>query len=746
MLQLKIGNTYVDYREIEIPVVWRSPLFSEGKGSYLFNFSLPASDALKLEFGHIHRPGRYGASSVKKPLSIKYGPLNFSGTATVTEADSQTYEVACPVDNGELAQLLKSMSMKDIDLGGVRETYGGRFLVNAATSEDLEIHEEIPDYYDPIYFPVYFNNISINPDSILNTLGDSVTINETGKIVISFIIDLLVVNRTYIEINIFKGGIPVFVKEIEQGSNFIATELDVEIYDLLEFKVSARRRYDDIVVFTHANFTIYSGSRVQLFEQGILNQNNGLELYPNSDYACFPVENSKFLDKVEDDFYKIDHISFKESYNKYFPVINYYKDNMFPLILLGESENDTFMAFNLFNPFPYLAYFIKQMAKGLSITIDNNVFEEIDHKQLVIFNLFAENTIITSELIQPTNGFNLQDHVPDMLVSKFWLNLCKLLGIAFDFKAHTKTLRLKYLKDIATSAEFADFPGTIITEPVLRAEPYNGYRLKQNTAGDEFISKYFKSLDGLTLKGTVNLVNELSALTDQQVNDCWYVTSRREYYYWNYDPEFSIMNWFLFTKDFFFVKESIDEELGSNTYELATDINAIMDNGWPYTDNNICAPAGRFWLIPKSEQPGNFDGLPDVFKADFSKSLLFYHGLRFDNQEMLYPLASSDIYDYAGNPVTFEASSGYPAYTHGLSLRWDGENGLYEKRYKHWLNVLMRSRGFWRLRAHLTPLQLSQIDWFTWYNGPGYKFMIKEIRFNIRHDKISEAELDILIR
>jgi hypothetical protein len=493
-------------------------------------------------------------------------------------------------------------------------------------------------------------------------------------------------------------------------------------------------------------FSVASGAKLQVFKQGILNQNNGLELYPNSDYACFPVENSKMFDKLEEDTYQIDHVGIKEIYNKYFPVINYYKDNQFPLVMLGESEDEPFIAFNLFNPFPYLAYVINQLAKGLGITIENNVFEDTDLKQLVVFNLFAENSFITSELIQPKTGFNLQDHVPDVEVSKYWINLCKLLGIAFDFKAHTKTLRLRYLKDIAASDEYADFPGIIISEPVLRADPYNGYRLKQNTESDEFISKYFKSLEGLTLKGSVNIVNQLSAITDQEVNDCYYVTSRKEFWYWNYDTELAIMNWIFYSKDFFFVKESIDEELGSNTYELTTDINAIMDNGWPYTDNNICAPAGRFWLIPKSEQPGNFDGLPDVFKADFSKSLLFYHGLRFDNQEMLYPLASSDVYDYAGNPVTFEASSGYPAYTHSLSLKWDGENGLYEKRYKNWLDVLMRSRGFWRLKAHLSPLQLSQIDWFTWYNGPGYKFMIKEIRFNIRHDKISEAELDILIR
>jgi len=750
MLELKIGNTFVEYRDIQIPVVLRSPLFSEGKGSYLFNFSLPASDALKDEFGYFHRPANYGSSSIKKPLVLKYGPLVYSGTATITEADERTYEVSCPVDNGELAQLFKSMKLSDIDLGGVRDVDEGRHLVKAMTSEDMIVHESLPDPYDPIFFPIEFDNIIINPDGILNSVGDTLLINETGSIVFSFKIDLLLENLTYVEVGIYRSSIPLFIGDLKNGLNYVNAEIDVEIYDTLELKISARRKYDNpnpLQVFNKAKFTIYTGAELNVFEQGILNNNNGLDIYPDGDYACFPFENSKFFDKLEDDTYQIDHISIKETYSKFFPVINYYKENLFPLILLGESEEEAFLAFNLFNPFPYLAYVIKQMAKELGILIDNNLFEEPDQKQLVIFNLFAENSFITSELIQPKAGFNLQDHVPDVQLSDYWINLCKLLGIAFDYKANTKTLRLKYLKDIATSSVFTDFPGVIITKPALKAEPFNGYRLTQETGGDEYISNFFKSIDGLNYKGTVTLVNSLGSITDQEINDCYYVTSKREYWYWNYDKDLAILNWIFYSKDFLFVVESTDEEIGEKTYEVKSNINAIMMNDADATDINICAPSGREWLIPVTRQPGNFDGLPDYFSSTFSKSLLFYHGLRQDSQLNLYPLASNNIYDFAGNPIVFESvEGGDPGYTHDLSLRWDGPNGLYEKRYKHWINLMLKSRGVWRLTAHLSPLQLSKIDWFTWYNGPGYKFLIKEIRFNINHDKISVADIDILIR
>jgi hypothetical protein len=283
----------------------------------------------------------------------------------------------------------------------------------------------------------------------------------------------------------------------------------------------------------------------------------------------------------------------------------------------------------------------------------------------------------------------------------------------------------------------------------LKAEPYNGFRLTQKVSGDQFVSNYFKKLDGLNYKGTVNIVNNLSAIVDPEINDCYYVINRKQFWYYNYDTELAILNWIFYSNDFFFVKEEIDAENGTNTYEITSEINAIMDNGYDNRpDKNINAPAGRQWLIPKTEQPGNFDGLPDYFKSEFSKSLLFYHGLRQDSQLNLYPLASSDIYDYAGNPIVFESvsGSGDPGYVHDLSLRWDGPNGLYEKKYKHWIDLMIKSRGIWKFKAHLSPLQLSHIDLFTWYNGPEYKFLIKEIRYNIFHDKISIAEIEILIR
>jgi hypothetical protein len=72
--------------------------------------------------------------------------------------------------------------------------------------------------------------------------------------------------------------------------------------------------------------------------------------------------------------------------------------------------------------------------------------------------------------------------------------------------------------------------------------------------------------------------------------------------------------------------------------------------------------------------------------------------------------------------------------------------GLYAKRYKQWIDMLTCTRGTWRIYAPMSALELSQIDFFKWYTNGEYRFLIKEIRFNIKRDRLSVAQLDILIK
>lgn len=744
MLKIKIGDTWAETNGLEIPVVLRSPVFSEGKGSFIFNFQLPATPAMKKEMGYFHRPGRLGSNSISKPLLLTFGLLRYAGTANVVSTSEDEYEVSCPIDNSDLAMLFKSKKLNELDLGGIRNDPEEPIRAKATMADDVQVTElgQFPFFHT--FIPA-FSVVSKNPYGELQVSGQKFIASMNGTIAIKFEI---VVQDVLTEMNwlrVYKNGVSFFTPNfIETGIRTV--DVAVTTGDEITWDIYLKSTNPETGILQYILFTMLQSSNIEIMLSNIALATDGLQLYPHSDYACFPLENNKMFDNIDDDTYQVDHVSAKEIYSNYFTVQNYYVDNKFRMLLSGYANDDYFVAYNLFVPFPYLAYVMTRVFETFDISVENNVFKDIDMRQLVIFNAYAENNFISNDLISPVPGINLKDHVPEVLISDYFTNLCKFFGIAFDYRPNSRTIRLKYLKDIASDTAFQPFPGIITTTPELSCSAYKGFRLIQSTSNDDFIRENFKSLDGLTLKGSVSTVTDLTPIEDPKINDCYYVTGIKEYWIYNYDPELAIITWLKHTNDFFFQYEEIDENHTGDVFEIKTNINPIMDNGYSFRDLTPSAPLQRKWLIPKTAQAGNFDGLPDYFKSNFSNSLLYYHGLRKDNIDSLYPLASCDIYDYAGDPISFENSSPYPAYTHTLSLRWDGPNGIYEKRYKAWIDLMLKSRGTFKFKAYLSPNDLSTIDLLKWYTGPGFRFMIKEIRFSISEKNISVAELDVFVR
>jgi hypothetical protein len=734
MLKIKIGSTWIDARDLDIPVTLRSPLFLQNgriPGSYVFNFQVPLTQALKAEIGYRNRPASGAGKLLNKTFYLELGPLKYSGDCSVKATGETTAEISAPINTGSLAALLKSTKLTEIDLGGLRESESTERLVLANTTEDIVVDEVVLTYDGVLTFPIEFNDISVNPYGILNVDGDTLQILETGKIILIFKIDHLW-TQGITEMRIYKSDTPVFIRELKQGMNFVPAELDVIDNDILELKVSGRR-VEGGLGYTKTIFTIYAGAELSVYKQGEFSLDKGTDLYPGDDYAVFPLENQKMLDNLDDDIYQIDHLSIKEVYSKFFPVLNHYRDNKFPLVLYGESEGEGFAAFNMFNPFPYLAYVIKQVAKHFNITISNNVFEDNDLKQLVIFNLFAENSFITSELIQPRPGFDLKDHVPDEKISDFLNEISKLLGIALDYNSYTRTLRFKNLVDVISDRTYQLFPGLVDTKPELTFQPKKGYRLTQRTEADDYVKYNFRPLADVNLLGSVATYNDLPE-TGNQVNDCYYVTFTRVYMYWTYDEDEGNLKWMLYSYDFQHVMEEVAEDEDGEVIELESAWSAVMDSLAP--DNNINAPKFRSWRIPRIDQPGNFEGTPANFFSKFSKCLLFYRGMHPDSLGQNYPLGTNSVYRFPWVKIS-EAD---------LELRWDGPYGLWEKRHKDWTEWLAASPGYWTIKAYLTPLQLAQLDFFKWYRILNHDFLIREVKFTISITGVSVSEIDLMKR
>jgi hypothetical protein len=120
MLSLKIGSIFPDTRNADLPVVLRSPLFTNNDGqipgSFIFNFTLPLTEDLKRELQFAHRPSRKGQPTWQHPFILRFGILKYTGTADITEINHREVEVSMPVDVGNLAGEFKKDTLADLDI------------------------------------------------------------------------------------------------------------------------------------------------------------------------------------------------------------------------------------------------------------------------------------------------------------------------------------------------------------------------------------------------------------------------------------------------------------------------------------------------------------------------------------------------------------------------------------------------------------------------------------------------------
>ena len=242
-------------------------------------------------------------------------------------------------------------------------------------------------------------------------------------------------------------------------------------------------------------------------------------------------------------------------------------------------------------------------------------------------------------------------------------------------------------------------------------------------------------MDEINIKGTVDYPENLPVGAD--INDAYYVNSRKAWWKFNYDAESSTLKWIHHSIDHILELKDADTSNSDEPFNINLATNTLaMDFYHPVQgpgDKTIGAE-NRFWLTPAWFIPCNFDFLPDEFLTDNEIALLFYYGMQPDSQGNNYPFASSGITNRAGTQISDKA------------LTLNGEFGLYEKRLKKFINFILNSPGEYTITKNITPVEAANINFFKWHRIFGVDYLFKEIRFNIYREQISPAQIIALRR
>lgn len=724
-MHLTINGTVIPLSPgISLPLVLRSPLFltEEGKipGSYVFNFTIPAGDAIRQVFGQAHRVQRAARATAELPYVISDGTLRYQGTCSVTEADADAYEIACKVNYPEG---LAGKTLKDLDLG---TDYTITDLCSLAHKASPEVYlQSDPEYLElSVVVPDeiitdYTSSLSLGGSTF--TAPDEMDVTLRINVLASFILGTLHVivkkNGTLLDEASFNSASTTSLFGL--SLSLIADD-EITIEAIAESEVS-NEGYT--INFTLDDFAV-EYSRPNIFTTTA----NDLLDQDTSDFAIFPVYNAEFLANFPDDAFQVDNLSIKTLYSTYFPVLNYYKNGEFPLFLTGTIEGETLFCANLFTPFVYMRKLLNQLASEAGFTIVNNPFDTTYFKNMVLFNAYAENTYTSNAttILPIKPAFNLTDHVPEMAQSDFlrWVSVLTGFMPVTDNVALTITFVDIKNKHIITSLNPAiPFPGFLLDNPKVTVAPeYKGIKLELKKAGtDKYLDNIKELSDKFIYKGLVADPRDLPA-SGNLVNDLYEVSSNNSWYVYQYNPETYQLEWCFYSKKFPIVyTEGVEPYLNVSTELCPVLTTRILDEV-------TGAPESRLWTIPRTDQAGILEGFPDSLSAEYGTQVLYYKGLSLDSTAEPYPLGTPRYDDYTGDPLFFPDLSA---------------TALFDTQYKAWLQWLAYTAKPVTYKCILTRAQLRQIRWGQIYSGNGFNFLVKEVNINLLVDGLSMGEVEV---
>lgn len=679
MIRLSVAGVSVELdHEVQFSLVLSSPfplMDQQEGGNFVFDIRIHASPELKKALGFPHRPA-VRPKQWQPPFELFLHGLFLCGKALLKEADADSFQLSLPVMNGQLNADAKLMRLPQLNLGG--NVYLTHPAAIGRPATNLEFEQTLPHPFELQINLPFANN---NDDAFLPE-GVGFIVKASASLLLKFDFNTQIacnecrlhLLKDQVEVGnyaVFSGRSRIYVAVEAAQGNQLSWYLSVTSYNL-----------NDVSVIQG---TIANDSMLTIAHQGTLPSFlQAAQLrYPQVSFAAFPIENPNAFELWPDDFFALDNRGIKELYSEFFKVINYFKNNVFPLVISTNRYDEEFVASNLFVPFPYIAFLVQRIADTFGYTIENNVFEqELQYAVLINFYLENEFRFNSPEELIMREAFRLNEHVPDWTIYEFLQQLCTTFALGYEVDAAQRSIRFVFVKELLSTQKVQDITHLCVSRPAFSlTNEISGVKLVAEYPAQDALSKEIRPTDGLQFKGYVQLLSDLPV--SAAVNDCYYVAFLNAFVSWNYDPDLYVFGWVFHSRNF-----SPHVELGSQGKEVVSQLPAVIS----LTKlDAITDPAlQRVWNIPASHQPASFHGAPDIYRTDWKPMICWYHGMRNDSLGQPYPYGSADITDPDGNEI--------PGMICSLSL--GGPRGLYQVLWASYLNWRLNSPSY---VVHILP-------------------------------------------
>lgn len=386
-----------------------------------------------------------------------------------------------------------------------------------------------------------------------------------------------------------------------------------------------------------------------------------------------------------------------------------------------------------FMPFVRVEYLLQQIFADEAYAFVNDWQITNELKGLVLYNHYS---IYTDGALGLT--INLRNHVPETKCHDFVRKLCALFNLGLFYNAWDKTLRLIPVRDLINTAARYDWTSKLLKGVSIKYESANvPVRFFYEDMDSDNIQELFRTrFPKPDPADVIDTVATLPFFDATGVAGIYYVTSEAQY-------------WLRIigvggTRNLYWT-DLMPAPVETGTPDFSSDIQPLYDAHIPfvYPDQD----AGTWMLkTPITAQPGTITynytppGTTDIERIEQKNKnplrLTIYRGINTQTPYTGYgsrniPFACSTPYNAGG------AANGT------VSLRWEGEYGLYEQWWKGWHTMLRQGKNVTAL-LHLSITDLLSFQFEHKVRIQNQDYFVKKLRISLTPRGLAPVEAELV--
>ena len=414
------------------------------------------------------------------------------------------------------------------------------------------------------------------------------------------------------------------------------------------------------------------------------------------DFVNYPVYNPDLFANAEDCLtspYPANNLLI-DNYGKY---VNYFFNHSvipsgeFYLIKIARAINPPpFEFYYAASPAIYLKFMLEKLFVSLGFVFtdisffsdDENLKLTIYTNRIFLYKVLCDGFNYTVQ-IQLFNVFNLNDYLPNLLISDFLRSIANNFCLTYYYNFKEKKVVLIPNKYVLLSSESIDWSQKVLTKYELIHNESDGFVLKTKLSDDNLFDE--RVIEKFS-KPYVTPVFSYNNLPNPNAGDpdlsCLVIDSQRYFYKTLMN---GVLNWQPYTDDY------LPKFIGNKEKSIESNADTLLRAFYveDHLRHEYFGGASQvIWTIPESSEPN--DSLLHHDQTDKTENLrlLFYRGMQkyclispFDglpvyNDDVRYPYATHCHLDPSGNEIGTR------------SLSWNGSAGLYEKSWKETIEFL----------------------------------------------------------